>query len=226
MKKLNEDVKNEFELLQNEYIVNQKQVKGQLAIFARQRNYGIIFGISCLVLSIGIVFKSLSIAGEAKKIDKVVFKEDGTGGLTYIGMVNNTMQVNLKKYINNQLQEYVTALYSVPTDRDLRQHYVSKVQLMTNVNYYPIIQAIFKEEYTKNVSDVITIKINAIGEVSKGVWEIDWTQYKNSNNSGSWKSLITFNQVQDANDDVQIMQFNPLSIAVTNVNTSPRLISE
>ena len=231
MKILSPDAQSEFDLLQNEYIVNQKQVKSQLAIFARQRNLACVFGILCLFISIGILIGAMVIAHEAKKIDKVVFKEDGTGGLTYLGNVNNSIALDPKRFINSQLDEYITALYSVPPEHELRQYYTNKVISMTDVNYYSQqIKAIFQDAYVKHSSDTITIKISSIGEVAKGVWEIDWTQFNNNNKSGDYKTNVTFNQVTELNNDnlndAQMMQLNPLNIAITNVNTFQRVVSQ
>lgn len=226
MKKLNDEMKKEFDLIQNEYFVNQNQIRSQIEVFIRQRNLAIIFSILCLFISTGIVTKSLFIAGEAKKIDKVVFKEDGSGGITYLGVVNNGIQINFKKYILNQLSEYVTALNTVPKTDDMKQYNVYKVQYMTEVKYYPMLQSYLRDLYTKNVNNEVSIKITSVGEVTKGVWELDWTQYINGTVSGNWKTMITFKQLDNNDDNTLIMQYNPLDIAVTNVENSQRLIAQ
>ena len=213
----------ETKLLQDEYIINHQHFKRQLITYIKQRNYAIMFAIFCVVLSFAIVYKSLIIANEGKKIEKIVFKEDGTGGLTYMGIVNNGIQINTKKYIANQLQEYVVAMNSVPISHDMREYNISKVQFMTDVIYWNSLQKNIKDNYLANNGKLVSIKITTVAEISKNIWAIDWTQYVDDANTGSFKSIITFNQVINKNNDTLAMAYNPLDLAITHIENNSRV---
>ena len=219
MKKINQS---EFELLQNEYIVNQGQVKSLIGKYIKQRNFAFIVMLVVIIVSGIIVYSSLQIAGEAKKVDKVVFKEDGSGGLTYLGLSNSKLEIDKKMYISNQIVEYVAALYSIPSDKDKREFNVAKVQWMTDIQYfakYP--QPLLIEAYTKNGTQLIVVATSLSGEVSKDVWEVDWTKTIDGVKIGNFRTLITYKQT-DKLSGSQAYLYNPLGIIVTSIDTQQR----
>lgn len=219
MKKINQS---EFDLLQNEYIVNQGQVKSLIGKYIKQRNFAFIVMLVVIIASGIIVYSSLQIAGEAKKVDKVVFKEDGSGGLTYLGLSNAKLEVDKKMYISNQIVEYVSALYSIPSDKDKREFNVTKVQWMTDIQYfakYP--QPLLIEAYTKNGTQLIVVATSLSGEVSNGVWEVDWTKTIDGVKIGDFRTLITYKQTNKLSGS-QAYLYNPLGIIVTSIDTQQR----
>ena len=219
MKKVNHS---EFDLLQNEYIVNQGQVKSLIGKYIKQRNFAFIVMFVVIIASIGITMIALQVAGEAKKVDKVVFKEDGTGGLTYLGLPDSKLKVGNQLYISNQMVEYVTALYSIPTDRNQRQYNILKVQWMTNVQYfnqYP--QPLLIEAYNKHGAQLIIASSTLSGENTTGVWEVDWTKTVDGAKVGDFRTLITFKQTDNINGSPAYL-YNPLGIVVTGIATQQR----
>lgn len=221
MKKLDKQVINEIDLVNNEYYITQNQVRSQFQILIKQRNMAIYFAIFIMILSFVICFKALLISQEAKKVDKIVFKEDGIGGITYVGIVNNTLKVNENKYLANQLVEYLYALYSVPLDDDTKKRNVAKVQMMTDVNYYNNIKQIMKDLYIKGEN--VSVKLSLVTKISNNLYSIDWDKFINNVNVGSYKTLIAFKQIQVQDETQQILQYNPLDIIITNIQTDQRI---
>ena len=62
-----------------------------------------------------------------------------------------------------------------------------------------------------------------MAEISKNIWAIDWTQYVDDANTGSFKSIITFNQVINKNNDTLAMAYNPLDLAITHIENNSRV---
>lgn len=215
----------QFDLLQNEFIVNQRQVKTQIQKYKVISIIAVICTFLFMILSVIIVYEAIQITGAAKKVDKLVFKEDGSGGLTFMGMASNQLDIKNTHYIDAQMIEYVKALYSIPTDKDARQYNAYKVQYMTTTDYYAKYpQTILAENYTKNSENLVTVKVTTVGQVH-GVWEVDWIKSKNNESGVIYKSLITFKQV-DTGNNVEINYYNPLGIAITNIETIARIAHE
>ena len=78
MKKLKPDEMNELEQINNTYIINQGQVKSQIGMYIRQRNLAIAIAIAICVLSFVGFIMAMKISGEAKRVDKVVYRENGS----------------------------------------------------------------------------------------------------------------------------------------------------
>jgi type IV secretory pathway component VirB8 len=217
MKKLSDKEQKEFDLLQNEFLVNQEYVKNQIRSVQKQRNFALFFAAFVMLLSMVVVIISVNAASEAKHVDKVVFKEDGSGGLTYIGMATSKLDVKQTNYIRNQLLEYVNALYSIPTDQNQRQYNAYKVQFMTSVDYYSKYpQIVLKDNYINHGTELV-------GQVSPGVWEVDWSKFVNQAKVHDYKTMITFKQTDISTGGTEIDRFNPLGIVVTNIDTQERV---
>lgn len=219
MKKIN---RKDFDLLQDEYMINQAQVKTIIGRYINQRNFAIGFAVISLIIASVLMFYSLQIAKQTKVVDKIVFKEDGSGGLTMIGAVNDHLQVKSKVYIGNQLSEYLVGMYSIPTDLNQKKYNVAKVKMMTSADYFSnTLQTKLHDMYKTSGNQVVEVYPNTISEIYKNVWQITWTKLVNNTKVGDFQTNITFVQT-DIGDSTELIKLNPLGILVTNVSTQER----
>ena len=225
MKKFNFDKMSEREIIENEYIINQGQVRSREGTILRQRNFFAVGFLIEAVAIVGLAFLATTIADEKKQVDKLVYKEDGSGGLTYVGMVNDKLKIESSIYAANQLMEYLTALYSIPQDNTTRQMNVARAQLMTASDYwvqYP--QPYLRDNYANKGGDIVTVNVTAVSHPAPNQYVYDWTKYINSKPVDDEKTTITYVQVEDGSSiDILRQRYNPLNIAVTNVETIQRV---
>lgn len=214
----------EFDLIQNEYYLNQKQIKSQISMYLQQRNMAMIFAITCILISIALCFYGMTIAHEAKKVEKIVFKEDGTGGLTIVGFANSNNNFNEKKYIPSQLVDYINALYSIPIDIQQRKYNISKVQLMTENNYFHHnLKMFLVNNYKENGTQSVSVRVNLISEIGSNIWQVDWQKLINNQPEAYYKTTISISINNIDNINSLVLLYNPLGILINNVNTVSRV---
>lgn len=230
MKKLTNEERQEFDLLESNYYVPRSQVLREHENIKKQRNWCLIFAGLVLASSSINTYFALETSREAKKIQTIVYKDDGKGSLTILKAIQSDANIEVgqaekNSYIRNQLREYVAALYSVPNDKDMRQENVYKVMNMTNKTYYEqipkkIFQGSFAQDANSGVISIVVKTPVPVGENGK-VWQVDWTKKQNGEEIGKFKSWITFKQIKI--DNVVVGSYNPLGLVITNIDTQADL---
>lgn len=227
MKELTNQARKEFDLLESNYLVTREQVKREHADYKKQRN--IMFGVLAIVMLLSCfnTYFALETSREAKRIQTVVYQDDGSGGITVMRSLQASANLKIDKekltsYTRNQLSEYLRALYSVPNSKEMRQENVYKVLYMTQKLYYDQVpRQVFKGSFNPDAKGVTTIEIRTASLVNSNVWQLNWTKKLNGDEIGKFKTWVTFKQEDIEN--LVIANYNPLGIVVTNIDTQADL---
>ena len=75
-----------------------------------------------------------------------------------------------------------------------------------------------KEEYANIGTGTQSITINSVFPVSKDTWEIDWTEYKNSSQSGKYKAIINYARNPVPIKDPTEIVWNPIGLLVKDIS--------
>ncbi len=227
MKKLTNEEKRELDILESDYYVPKSQILKEHANWKKITLITIGVSIVIVFASLLLAFLGLDGAMQSKRVDVVVFRDDGKGGVTVVRSLQGDAKLNVDKdiveqYIKNQLGEYVKSLYSVPNSKEMRQENVYKVLYMTQKNYYDIVpRPIFKSGFAQDQTSIINVHIDNGTRISPDVWQIDWTKQLNSDEIGKFKTWITYKQ--EKINDTTVGSYNPLGIVVTNIDTQADL---
>lgn len=212
----------EFDLVKNTYFANQEHYQSLVGSYIVARNYWRLIAIIALTIALIAVGGVIYFGTKSKETKTVVFKEDGMGGLTFVGIPNTPLKINSKALIANKLTEYVTALYSVPLDKSQKQYNISLLVSMTGENYFNSkVVPIIKDNYLKYASKSVSVHIETVALNSQNVWEIEFSQNSDNKELGVYKTFLTFKQNLNL-DSVELMKNNPLGIYITNIENVDR----
>lgn len=178
--------------------------------------------VSCFILVILVFYlihKNSDLASQSNIIP-VVYKEDPTGGLTYVGVANQQLPLKTN-YIRSQLSDYITALRSVPNDEDTKNLYVNKIRAMTSKQVFidtvaPIL--IPRYELNQKTNQSIAISLKTIVAISDHTYQIEWTE--NTTPITRYRAILSFEQLKQIQDPAVGMN-DPLGISINELNISP-----
>lgn len=227
MKKLTNEERREFDLLESDCFVPISQVKKENARWKKIAIVSVAFAAISIAASLVTAAIGADAAKQAKRVDVVVFRDDGNGGITVIRSLQSDTKLRVDKdiienYTKNQLGEYVQALYSAPNSKEMKQENAYKVFYMTQKNYYDVVpRKIFQSNFAPDSTSIITVKVDNGTRISPDVWQIDWTKKLNGDEIGKFKTWITYKQEKIT--DVVVGGYNPLGIVVTNIDTQADL---
>ena len=166
-----------------------------------------------LIAVIGCIY-----AANLPSIVPFIFKEDGSGGLTAMGIADQEMHVN-KQIIANQIGAFLIGLREVPISVDIKKRYVTRVQMMsTQALFHNILAKMLKESYTKAGTSEVLVTLKSIIPLSKNTWEIDWVEIgTNGNSLGEYKAILAIELSKEFKNSSALM-YNPIGLVVTDIN--------
>lgn len=218
-KKTNNEVKFVgLEPADNPYLDNQHGYLERLnAERANTATWKHITWFSCLI-SVIAVSGSIYL-GSLPDIVPFLFKEDGTGGITALGLANQEMQVN-QQMIASQVRDFVVDLEQVPASTELRAQNVKKIVNMTTQNAFANTFApMIKQKYQDVGTGEVLVQIKNIIPIQNNSWTIDWIELENGKQTGSFRGSMTIERLKpDYKQSTEQMLYNPLKLIVTDFN--------
>lgn len=208
----------DFEVQQDIFIANQNQYRSIVARYIKERNLAYLVAVIMFMLALVGLTYAIYMA-HSTRIRALIFDKDGQ----YIGEPNLKTKINDKAFIVSQLADYITYLYSVPSDEVSKEHYVMRVVAMTDANYFRSqILPIIRQNLLKYPSTQVVVKVNSIVPTSDGEWIIDFSSLIADHKVGDYKTVLHYRQ--DFNlDTAAKMINNPLGIYITSLDTQERL---
>ena len=200
--------------IENGYFDGRKDWNDKNAMYKANASMLRIFGLANMVVTLVAVI-GMIYAAQLPDVVPYLFKEDGSGGITALGIPNSIMKVD-NRMLANQMASFMIALRQVPIDTELRKNYVRRVKMMSTVQLFTnVLAPMLKDEYKNQGS--VKVDINTVIPVNKNTWEIDWTEYANSTAIGKYKATLTYTRDLTIKDPT-LMIFNPLGLIIKDVN--------
>lgn len=203
--------------LDNPYFTNRKGFMDRLDIEranAASWKFIAVFSNFITVLAvIGCIY-----AANLPNVVPFIFKEDGSGGLTAMGIANQEMHVN-QQMIANQIALFVIALREVPTSVDIKKRYVTRVQMMSSTPlFHNVLAKMLKDSYMKAGNNEVVITIKSIIPIAKNTWELNWTESgSNDANLGEYKATISIELSKEFKNSSSLI-YNPIGLVITDIN--------
>ena len=168
------------------------------------RMFGLLNMFITLVAVCGMIYVS-----QLPDVVPFLFKEDGTGGITALGIPNKELKVD-NRIISNQLAIFVEDLRQVPTSSEIKSAYVHRVKMMSSQNLFRNkLAQMLKDEYATNATTSIHVSgVFPIGDT----WEVDWTEFKNN---------ISYTKNPIPTKDSTELIWNPMGIIVNDIQINP-----
>lgn len=157
--------------------------------------------------------------GSLPDIVPFIFKQDASGGIVALGIANQQMKVN-NVMIASQVKDFVIALEQVPLSSDIKSEYVQRISNMsTSKTFAEVLAPILKQRYKEAGVNEVVINVNSVLPIQKNSWQVDWSEMTNKQPSGSYKAILTIDQLpMDYKQSSEQMLYNPLRIVVTDIN--------
>ncbi len=202
--------------IENPYFTNRKGFNDRLdaerANTASWKFIALFSNLVTLVAVIGCIY-----AANLPNVVPFIFKEDGSGGLTAMGIANQRMQVN-NQMVANQLGSFIVALREVPASVEIKKRYVTRVQMMSShALFHNVLTKMLKDSYLKTGNTEVLVTFKSIMPLSKNTWEIDWTEANTNGTSlGNFKAMITVELSKEFKNSSALI-FNPLGLVITDI---------
>lgn len=212
----NADTNNTSEL-ENPYFTNRKGFMDRLDTErANTASWKFIAWFSNVVTVIAVV--GCIYAANLPNVVPFIFKEDGSGGLTAMGIADQEMHIN-QKMIANQIASFIIGLREVPTSVDIKKRYVTRVQMMsTQPLFHNVLAKMLKESYTKAGNNEIFVTIKSIIPLSKNTWELNWTETgTNDSKLGEYKATLSIELSKEFKNSSSLI-YNPIGLVITDIN--------
>lgn len=211
------------DILNNPYLTNQKGFQDRLDV---ERNNSAFWRNFCMVSMALNIFSvgGMIYAAQLPDVVPFLFKEDGTGGITALGLARQKLHVN-QKMIQNQLANFITDLRQVPQSLEIRKQYVSTVKVMSSSSLWNnLLLPMMKNNYLKAAQNDVIVEIKNILPIQGNTWEIDFIEYTKIDQSDAikYKAMMTITRSQDFKT-ADALVFNPLGIVVTDLTINPQL---
>ncbi|MCX8515283.1 MAG: VirB8/TrbF family protein [Burkholderiales bacterium] len=211
---INSENNNEIE---NPYFNNRKGFTDRLdAERANTASWKFIAWFSNLITIIAVI--GCIYAANLPDIVPFIFKEDGSGGLTAMGIASQEMHVN-KQMVANQIGLFLIALREVPASVEIKKRYVTRVQMMsTQQLFHNVLAKMLKESYLRVGNGEVFITLKSIIPITKNTWELDWTEAgANGNSLGEYKATLTIELSKEFKNSSALI-YNPIGLVVTDIN--------
>ena len=115
--------------IDNPYFTNQKGFADRLdAERANTASWKFITFMSNIITVVAVV--GCIYAANLPNVVPFIFKEDGSGGLTAMGIANEEMHVD-KQMVANQIALFIVGLREIPTSVEIKKRYVTRVEMMS-----------------------------------------------------------------------------------------------
>ena len=203
--------------IDNPYFNNRKGFTDRLdAERANTASWKFIAWFSNLITLIAVI--GCIYAANLPDIVPFIFKEDGSGGLTAMGIASQEMHVN-KQMVANQIGAFLIGLREVPTSVEIKKRYVTRVQMMsTQQLFHNVLAKMLKESYLKAGTGEVTITLKSIIPIAKNTWELDWTEAgTNGNSLGEYKATLSIELSKEFKNSSALI-YNPIGLVVTDIN--------
>ncbi len=214
--RINESENSSNDSIDNPYFSNRKGFNDRLdaerANTASWKFIALFSNLVTLIAVIGCIY-----AANLPNVVPFIFKEDGSGGLTAMGIANQRMQVN-SQMVANQLGSFIVALREVPTSVEIKKRYVTRVQMMSShALFHNVLTKMLKDSYLKAGNTEVIVTFKSIMPLSKNTWEIDWTEANTNGTSlGNFKAMITVELSKEFKNSSALI-FNPLGLVITDI---------
>lgn len=203
--------------IDNPYFNNRKGFADRLdAERANTASWKFIAWFSNLITVIAVI--GCIYAANLPDIVPFIFKEDGSGGLTALGIANQEMHVN-NQIIANQINLFLIGLREVPTSIEIKKRYVTRVQMMsTQALFHDVLANMLKESYIKAGNSEVIVTLKSIIPIAKNTWELDWTETgTNGSNLGEYKATLSIELSKEFKNSSTLI-YNPIGLVVTDIN--------
>lgn len=179
------------------------------------------FGIGSLALS-ALAVAGMIYAAQLPDVIPYLFKEDGSGGITALGVPNQVMKVD-DRVIANQMAGFIIALRQVPIETELRSDYVRTVKMMSTAPLFlNQLAPMLRDEYQNAGTGTIKVEVTSVLRVDKNTWEIAWKESINGKPMGKYKGMISY-QRDTTLKDPSLLLFNPLGIIIKDININKEI---
>lgn len=213
----NNSIVNNTNELENPYFTNRKGFMDRLdAERANTASWKFIAWFSNVITVIAVL--GCIYAANLPNVVPFIFKEDGSGGLTAMGIVNQEMHVN-QQMVANQIASFIIGLREVPTSVEIKKRYVTRVQMMsTQALFHNVLAKMLKDSYMNAGNNEVLITIKSIIPLSKNTWELSWVENNtNNNNLGEYKATISIELSKEFKNSSSLI-YNPIGLVVTDIN--------
>lgn len=209
--------KAEIHDLDNPYFTNRKgftdRLDAERANTASWKFITLVSNVITIIAVFGCIY-----AANLPNVVPFIFKEDGSGGLTAMGIANEEMHVD-KQMVANQIGSFLIGLREVPTSIEIKKRYVTRVQMMsTQILFHNVLAKMLKDSYIKAGNGEVIITLKSIIPLSKNTWELSWVETgANDTNLGEYKATISVELSKDFKNSSALI-YNPLGLVVTDIN--------
>lgn len=220
--------------IDNPYFSNQKgfadKLDAERANTASWKFITLVSNVITVIAVIGCIY-----AANLPNVVPFIFKEDGSGGLTAMGVADEEMHVN-KQMVANQIAAFIIGLREIPTSVEIKKRYVTRVEMMsTPALFHNVLANMFKEEYSKAGAGEVTVTLKSIIPLSNNTWELDWVETStdgttngsntdgganggsNSTKLGEYKATLSIELSKEFKNSSALI-YNPLGLVVTDIN--------
>ena len=160
-------------------------------------------------------------AAQLPDVVPFIFKEDGSGGLTALGIPNGSIKID-DRVVANQLLTFVEDLRQVPDSNEIRSLYVHRVKMMSTQDLFRNkLSPMYKDAYQNSGGATISTKISSVFPIDKKTWEIDFAEFRGATQTGQYKALIHYVKQSIPTKDPTELMYNPLGILVDDVQINP-----
>lgn len=189
-------------------------------IYAKEKVNAILwrrFGIASMLITFVAVL-GMIYAACLPKIVPFLFKEDASGGITALGVPNQTLHVD-NRIIANQLAIFIEKLRQIPSSSEMRMNYVHQVKMMSSTNLFNNQLALMLKDAYANMGDgEVVIHISTILPVAKDTWQVDWQEFKNGISAGKYRATINYAKNSINVNNPKELIWNPVGIIIKDIN--------
>lgn len=155
--------------------------------------------------------------GSLPDIKPFIFKEDGSGGLTALGLADKPFKAN-NVMVAAEVRDFVIAMEQVPSSKDLRAENVKKVlNMTTDIAFTNKFAPMLKDKYKTVGTGEVIVRITNVLPIQKNSWSIDWVETQNGQKTATFKGTLTLDTLKpDYKQTTEQMFYNPLRLVVTD----------
>jgi type IV secretory pathway TrbF-like protein len=155
--------------------------------------------------------------GSLPDIVPFIFKQDGSGGITALGIANQPMKVN-NAMVAGEVRKFVIALNQVPKSTELRAEQVNTVSNMaTEASFSQTFAPMLKQKYKDVGTREVLVQITNILPIQKNSWTVDWIETLDGQANGTFRGNISLEKLpDDYKQTTDQMIYNPLRLVVTD----------